>query len=572
MNASTIIFDTSPNKDKGETKPPVPKKVEEMPSEDVLSIDAQILLEKYRVKLETGRAGASEDLIKVSEVLGSVAFLYERFRNAIDYKGEHLLRRNAIERILRRQIWERIDRDVAKIASSLIKELIWARYAKNDSIPKRKAGEIAKTISRYLEIFNLITPLGEKERGGKLNDVKEWFLGIASAEIEEILDLEVFYLDALNVSVYSWFKKNFEWEGDGLDDFEKDIQILIAVQRTLSKSDNERVRYHLLQRFYPRWEELTEGEIREVIGELLKLRSKIELHFNSPFQPRIYRFVQRQSAAFQIFREVIEEDVEKAKVNLSNPGKLEDKIQKVCSRKYDAIRERVNRGITRSVVYIFASKVLLAFLIEIPFELFFIGGLNFLALGMNTLFPPFLMYLVGLSIKRPDEENTQRIIGKIKSFVYSQKDEKKVKFSLASVNRNKLSYKIFFLFYAVLSFLVFIAITYVLILLNFNILSGTIFFMFLSLVLLFGYRVRYTASELSVTGEREGFVSHLFTNLTLPFLNLGIWLSKGLAKFNFLTVLFDFLFEAPFKRIIGVFEEWTTFIRERREEVVEVPE
>ncbi len=107
--------------------------------------------------------------------------------------------------------------------------------------------------------------------------------------------------------------------------------------------------------------------------------------------------------------------------------------------------------------------------------------------------------------------------------------------------------------------------------LKFNLLSGIIFFMFLSLVLLFGYRVRYTASELNVTGTREGIISHLFTNLTLPFINLGIWISEGLAKFNFLIVLLDFLIEVPFKRIIAVFEEWTAFIRERREEAVEVP-
>src|SRR3989344_7526426 len=43
--------------------------------------------------------------IHVGEVLGSVSFLYEKARNAIDYKGEHLLRRNAIERILKRNYW-----------------------------------------------------------------------------------------------------------------------------------------------------------------------------------------------------------------------------------------------------------------------------------------------------------------------------------------------------------------------------------------------------------------------------------------------------------------------------------
>jgi len=34
----------------------------------------------------------------------------------------------------------------------------------------------------------------------------------------------------------------------------------------------------------------------------------------------------------------------------------------------------------------------------------------------------------------------------------------------------------------------------------------------------------------------------------------------------------DFLIEIPLKNIIEVFEEWTSFLREKKEEVVEIPE
>ena len=70
-----------------------------------------------------------------------------------------------------------------------------------------------------------------------------------------------------------------------------------------------------------------------------------------------------------------------------------------------------------------------------------------------------------------------------------------------------------------------------------------------------GYRVRFTASELNVTGEREGLISHLLSNITLPFLNLGVWLSQGLRRLNFLIVAMDFLIEAPLKSMIAVFFE-----------------
>ena len=42
--------------------------------------------------------------IKVSSLVSRLAFFYEKARNAVDYEEEHLLRKTAIARILKRQI------------------------------------------------------------------------------------------------------------------------------------------------------------------------------------------------------------------------------------------------------------------------------------------------------------------------------------------------------------------------------------------------------------------------------------------------------------------------------------
>src|SRR3972149_8054642 len=47
-----------------------------------------------------------EPTVQVSEVLGGLARIYEKIRTTVEYKGDHVLRRNAIERILKRLIWE----------------------------------------------------------------------------------------------------------------------------------------------------------------------------------------------------------------------------------------------------------------------------------------------------------------------------------------------------------------------------------------------------------------------------------------------------------------------------------
>lgn len=42
--------------------------------------------------------------IHVSSLISRLSFFYEKVRNAVDYDEEHLLRKNAIARILKRQV------------------------------------------------------------------------------------------------------------------------------------------------------------------------------------------------------------------------------------------------------------------------------------------------------------------------------------------------------------------------------------------------------------------------------------------------------------------------------------
>ena len=50
-----------------------------------------------------------EELIKVHLVTSAIAFMYEKIRTIVDYKEEHLLRKSAIFRILKRRFSESDD-------------------------------------------------------------------------------------------------------------------------------------------------------------------------------------------------------------------------------------------------------------------------------------------------------------------------------------------------------------------------------------------------------------------------------------------------------------------------------
>lgn len=527
-------------------------------------------LEEFENRLlnlkETG-----EPTVRVSEVLGGLARLYERIRTTVEYKGEHVLRRNAVERILKRLIWEqgtlRSNVDIQRVATALTKELIWARYLPNDQITQSKIEEVKTAIEKY---SYLLQNLDNLPKGVSLTKIRTWIWGVASSEIEDILDPS--YRELFVDLMYNWFKSYFDWADVKVDDHDKSIQIYLAVHRAFPKSDEPIMRYHLLLKEYPNWQKADKEELNKLILEFPKIYDEIEEHLEFPGRFVLYRKVQKYSAAFNIFHEIAISEKLNLRKLLEDKKKFEEKVREVCVAKYRQINERVKTGIVRSIIYIFLTKVVFAMLIEIPSEIFLYDEVRYLPLSVNIIFPPIMMFIIGMSIRVPGAKNTEAILVRLKSVIYKGSELTSQQFSLSKSGRNSSLGAFFGLLYSLLFILVFGSITFLLYSLNFSIFGVIVFFFFLSLVILFAFRVRYNTTQLRVEADNESFFSHIASYLTLPFLNLGFFLSKGLAKINFFTIILDFLIEVPLKNIIEIFEEWTSFLREKKEEVVEMPE
>ena len=504
---------------------------------------------------------------KVGEALSSVASFYERLRYAVDYKKEHLLRRNAIERILKRNLWEKGEGNILILGEALLKELTWARYIKNNHYPLGKINEIAGIVSKYLVLSrNFAIEFGDR----KEIKWKDWLIGVCSCEIEESLDPQVSSVDILSMAVESWFNKKFNWVDSGLMTDEKEDELAIAIHRSLIRSDESQNAYYLLRRLCKNWNGLSLEEVEKNKVEIYKICLRIRKSLANPIHSRLYRFVQKEVSAFQILKFLIDENLENAKEIFRDPAILILKVSEVCDERYNEISSRVNRGIIRSVIYIFVTKIVFAIAIEIPYELYFLKHLSYLPIVSSIAIPLLFVFLVTATIRKPGEENTKRIIDLIQDFVYRGGRKNRTDFSLVGKKKG-LTYNIFTTVYLVLFVLIFSFISYALAKIGYNIVGIGIFFIFLSLILLFGYRVKFSASELNVIPKKETLASNFFTNLTLPFLDLGVWLSDKFASLNFFILFFDFLIEAPLKNIMGILDEWGNYLRERREEAVEIP-
>mgnify|MGYP001566722806 FL=1 len=509
------------------------------------------------------KAPKDVEKIKLSQMISKLGFFYEKFRNAIDYNDEHLVRRNSLERFLRRQILLLLEKDPQKISESLIYEFIRARYLPNETLPETFILEVAKPIQKYLIIIDYISG-NHLPKGSKLID---WMIGIASSEINEKLTPNTKEVATVNL-MYSHLVDNITFRKTNIEAKERNLQIYIATLRTLLKSDPSTSRYFLLKLYLPNWNLMDENEINNFCRNILGIKDKIDKNLSHPIGFQLARSIKSQSVFFNILREMMENNKDNLKELFSNPELLETKIEEVVIANYKKIKGKLIGTIFRVILYIFFTKTILAIILELPYDYFIIQKINWYALGTNVIFHPLLMFFIAMTIRIPGAKNTQIIIGEIKKIVYGE--ERKVVFKAKGLmRRGSFSYFVFNTVYIIMFAISFGLVISILRYINFNVLSGLLFIFFLTIVSFFGFRLRNLAKQLSVVPRKDNFLSFLVDFISLPIIRVGRFFSTNFAKINIFLFLLDFLIETPFKALVEFLEKAVSFINDKREEIIE---
>lgn len=520
-----------------------------------LSSTAQELIKGLSVTTAPDTQG--EPMISVSRTVSAAAVIYEAARNAVEFRADHLIRRAAIERILKRRLVT--SSDGAGIAESLIRELLWARYLENNRVPVRKEREVQKIIDKYVvfkdEVFKLE---GIKEKAM----VSQWILGVESCEIEECLKPSP-AREALNSFVFRILKERILIPEEK-DQKTHDIQVYLATQRSFASSDDAILRFRLFISFLPEWINLSSSEALDVAPKFLSIYQEIEQQLYHPLSDRLRRHIAKEVAPFNVIRDLANEYPLEFANLLNDEILLEKKCRLILIQRYQETASRLQRAAVRSIIYIFLTKMVLAFIVEMPYD-YLTKNANYLALIINTLFPPALMFAVTSAIHIPGEENTVKILSKIKEYLY-QSVSNKTTLEVQVSSRKPMLTMFFTLFYLLTYLLMFGGTIYFLRQLHFNIVSQGIFLFFLSIVSFFGYRVRRLTKDYEYA-ERERAFGPIIDFLFLPILRVGQWLSKELQQINVLIFVFDFIIEAPFKAFFYVIEEWISFVKIKREEI-----
>lgn len=514
-----------------------------------------------QMRRETEELEKEEDVIKVSETVSAAASVYETVRNALEYDEEHLLRRNAIRRILKRRM---TDVPSAEMAGKLIKELIWARYLPNGKVPAQMVGKVSDILDKYQFLF--LTLPSESHDGQRAYD---WLLDVLSVEIEYSLGPPCID-EALASFAYQELQKRVDWQTQTLVGEERDLQLYIAIHRTVLRSNQATLRYRVLTLYYNTWRKAGGGDqvVKEIAMNLMKVIDSVERQIQHPAQDEMYRFVRRHAIVFHVLSDIARDNPEAlaGALRSGSLASIDAAVTKAAETRYSAFRTKLGRTVIRAALFLLLTKSILAVLVELPFEIFVLQTTDYLPLVVNILFPPILLMLIGLSVRIPKSKNTARILDELHA-IFGAGDEFSLVFKRKRPWGHGALWWIFNTLYLAILLLTILVVGSVLRSFDFNGLSILFFIFFLSLVAYFGLRIRNIRRELIVIDLSRGFLGTLADMLFLPIIRAGRWAALRAPRVNIFLFFFDFIIEAPFKAAIDIVESWLAFLREKQEEI-----
>ena len=496
------------------------------------------------------KTGTSEETIKTSTA-STLAVVYEAARNAVEFRSEHLIRQAAIVRILRRRLF--LGQKSEKLAPILIKELIWARYLKDDFVAVSKIDDIEEIIDKYRIVSSLT-----KDRL-----LEEWLLELAGCEIEECLVFNPYPQLLINF-VSQTMQSRIKISGEE-DERVRDIQVYIAVERVFAKNSEIFISYHLLKAILPEWFGKKADDAATFFPILLETKKEIDRDLQYPLGPDIKSEITKIIAPFNVIREMVMRDPANFENSVSDNEAFDLSAKATLEELYKENRGRLMRASTRSIIYIFLTKMVFGLALELPFDIF-VGTTNYVALIINLIFPPALMFLLNAGIRTPDAENTRRILEKVDEYIYEEVSSQNIIIGGRQKGQSIFE-RIFLIIYSVLFVGIFVFIIWGLNLLHFNPVSQAIFLFFLCVVSFFAFRVRSISRDYVYHEERSGFFASLVDFLFLPAVKVGQWLSVQISRLNVLGFIFDFIIEAPLKAFLEVIEEWVRFVRVKKDEI-----
>lgn len=525
--------------------------------------------------------------INVSALISKMAFFYEKVRNAVDYEEEHLLRKNAIERILKRQI---VIEGVLKTSKSeeislhLLTELIRAGYLPNNAIPEIKIKEVSILLEKYIKLKNAclerVGSFSDTETDSKViknkiqerNQLTSWIISLAATEIEENLGYNIVQKTVVQ-NMYEDLEKNIVADNNLSEVYKKDlkIQIYLSIFRKHVKYNDSMLSLILFRYYNQAWtkSDIKEGEILEIAENIFKIQSAVERQLSHPLIKQVDKITKKYSIFYQIMTELVKSSPIKVYGEAKNDSKsYYQQIKKLYNKKYKEMKSKLWRSAVRSILYIFLTKSIFVILIEVPAIKIFGEEINYTALGINIIFPALLLFFIVLMTRKPSNKNLESVVEGIREITYLDHERKSPYKVKQSAKRNKTINFIYKTIYTATFVFTSYLVIRLLELIDFNWVSITIFLFFLAFVSFFSVRIKKGLKEFTIEERKDNLIDFLLDFFFMPIVAIGRWLSGKASKVNIFVFILDFIIEAPFKVFVEMAEDWTKYVKERKEDIM----
>jgi len=519
-----------------------------------------------------------EARIKVSDIISKMAFFYEKIRNYVDYNEEHLHMKNAIARILKRLIMIEGAIKITQgeeISRQLIHELIRAGYLPNDKVPESKIDEVNEILEKNNKLRSEINPnysIGKQvETMISKNKRKreEWLIKIMASEIESILAKDR-VKEMVVSNIYEILTENIKLPSNFLK-HEKDlkIQIYLSIHRTFLKFDRDMLSFILFKYYNSSWWMPKDDDISSIASNIDELNKEMDRQLDHPLARQLDKIVNKYTVYYMVLLDMITKDPTglyqtiKEKVDI-----FPSLVKKSFAEMFDRYRAKLWSAGVKSIIYIFLTKLISVVILEVPAIRYFGEEINYTALGINIAFPSFLLFLVIIFTKVSSPSNTAKVVEGVVEIVFEEKKRKDLIVLRKPFKRGAAINSFFGFIYFLTYFVSFGAVIWALDKAHFNWVSITIFLFFLALVSFFFIRIRRSVQQLVIVDDNDNLFNFLFNFFCVPVIAVGKWLASNFSKINVFVFVMDFIIETPFKVFVEIAEQWTKYVKERKDDVV----
>jgi hypothetical protein len=516
--------------------------------------------------------------IHVDEIASKVALFYEKVRKIVDWKEEHLVRRSAIERILKRKLISEISGlslanslNPEGMAEPLVLELIRGGHFPNDKIPRKKITEVKNALEKYIFILknnllaknNHVTPKIKQ----KIN-FYEWILDIAACEIEEILGPPVREQALIDFMFTSMRERIQITPQNAIAEEEKNNQIYIAILRALYRLDDPIITHHLLKKRWKLWRNLPSSVYEEASRKIIHVKKEIEKELSHPYSNKFYALCEKYDTLYLILGDVLDmfaKTPAQISKTISDQKSLISYIKKAYNNRLSTLKSRLFRAAIYSTLSIFVAGSLSLFIFEIPLAKLFYGNFNPLAIVVDIMLPTILMFILVALVRPPKESNLDKVIKEIIKIVYQFEEKDVYEIDLRKKRR------IIFNFLTSLLYLIVNGISLALVFLMFRIAQVPVTSLYLdtlnvAMIVFAALVIRQRAKELTVE-EKVTFWEFLIDVLSIPIAKIGQWLANKWKEYNIVSVFFIALIDMPFSTFIEFIENWRSFLKEKQAEL-----